>query len=85
MYADSSWADDLTTRRSSYGYVNLLNGGPISFRSKLTPSVASGSMGAEYYSDSEAVRESMFTAQLFRELGINIQKPIQIYGDNMAS
>jgi hypothetical protein len=85
LYADSSWADDTHTRKSLYGFVNLLNNGPVSFRSKLTPSVATGSMSAEYYSDSEAVREAMFIIQFYGELGIKIKLPILIYGDNKAA
>jgi hypothetical protein len=85
MFSDSSWADNVSTRKSSYGYFNLLRGHPISWRSKLTPSVASGVMSAEYCSDSEAVREAMFTIQFYGEMGIPIKMPINVYGDNQAA
>jgi hypothetical protein len=85
MYADSSWADDIPTRKSSYGYFNLLNQSPLSWRSKLSPTVVTGTMSAEYHSDSEATREAMFTIELYQELGIEIQMPIPIYGDNQSA
>ncbi|CAN0477414.1 unnamed protein product, partial [Discosporangium mesarthrocarpum] len=34
-YADSDWANDPETRRSVTGYLLLLNGSPIVWRSKL--------------------------------------------------
>ena len=85
MYADSSWADDIPTRRSTYGYFNLLNDHPLSWRCKLLPNVVYSTMSAEYYSDSEAVREAMFLVQFYEELGIKFTKPILIYGDNKSA
>jgi hypothetical protein len=85
MFADSSWADDVPTRKSSYGYFNLLNNGPLSWRSKLSPTVVTGTLSAEYFSNSEATREAMFLIELYIELGICPVLPIPVYTDNKSA
>jgi hypothetical protein len=42
-------------------------------------------MGAEYFAESEGTREAMFTTSFYGELGIAINKPIPIYGDNKGA
>lgn len=45
---DADWAGDPSTRRSTTGYIFVLAGGAISWRSRLQPTVALSSTEAEY-------------------------------------
>eukprot|EP00961_Rhodomonas_salina_P133860 1801186-Rhodomonas_salina.1 len=47
-YVDSSYADDEITRKSTYGYVIFLNGGPISWKVKLSPLIALSTADSEF-------------------------------------
>jgi hypothetical protein len=47
-YSDSDFAADLDNRRSTSGFVFLLNGGPISWKSKQQSLVTSSTHDAEY-------------------------------------
>ena len=47
-YSDSDFAADLNNRRSTSGFVFLLNGGPISWKSKQQSLVTSSTHDAEY-------------------------------------
>ena len=47
-YSDSNFATDLDNRRSTSGFVFLLNGGPISWKSKQQSLVTSSTHDAEY-------------------------------------
>lgn len=46
-YSDSDWASDKTSRRSTSGFIFMLNGGPVSWRSKKQATVALSSTEAE--------------------------------------
>lgn len=82
-YADSSFADDVTTRHSTSGFFfKLFESYPISWSTKRQRCVALSSMEAEYISASEAVREAMWLKNLLHSIKINIDSPITIYEDN---
>ena len=46
-YSDSDWAGDKESRESTFGYIFMLNGGPVSWCSKRQSSVALSSTEAE--------------------------------------
>ncbi|CAI7806965.1 unnamed protein product [Closterium sp. NIES-54] len=56
-HADASWADDLTTQRSSQGYTFSLGSGSVSWRSTHSSSVLSSSCEAEIYAGAMAAQE----------------------------
>ena len=68
-FSDSDWAGDPTTRRSTSGYVFLLNGGAISWSSQLQKTVAVSSVEAEYQALSASVREALWLRKLAEDLG----------------
>lgn len=47
-YSDSDWAGDKESRKSTSGFVFMLNGGPVSWCSKRQSTVALSSTEAEY-------------------------------------
>jgi hypothetical protein len=58
-FSDSDWAGDLDTRKSTSGYVFLLYGGAISWKSAKQNIVATSSTEAEYIASSEAAKEAL--------------------------
>jgi hypothetical protein len=83
-YCDSDYAGDLDTRRSTTGFVYLLNGGAFSWSSRLQPTVAVSTTEAEYMAAAAAVREAMWIRKLLPELGQKVET-VKIMGDNTAT
>lgn len=59
-YSDSDWAGDLNDRKSMSGYIFMLGGAGISWRSKKQTSVALSTAEAEYIALSSSVQEAMW-------------------------
>jgi hypothetical protein len=85
VFSDSDWAGCKTTRRSTSGFLVYFAGGPISWKSKMQPTIALSSCEAEYVALTVAVKDVLFLHQLFSELGVEIESPTLIFGDNVAS
>ena len=83
-YCDADYAGDLDTRRSTTGYVFILNGGVISWSSRLQPTVAASTAEAEYMAASQAVKEALWLRKLTTDLGGEL-KTMQLYTDNQAA
>ena len=49
-WVDADWAGDIATRRSHTGYVLMLNGGPVSWKSHRQDSVDLSTSEVEYIS-----------------------------------
>ena len=83
-YADSDWASDPITRKSTTGYLVKLANGIFSWNSCAQKSIALSSTEAEYMSLSDTSRQLVWIRTLFKELGINLG-PIPLCGDNQGS
>lgn len=83
-FTDADWASDIDSRRSVSGYVFNLSGGAISWKSHKQPTVALSSTEAEYVALAEAVQESIWLAQLCKELGVKMT-PVVINCDNQSA
>ncbi|KAA8899039.1 hypothetical protein TRICI_006407 [Trichomonascus ciferrii] len=83
-YSDADWASDKNTRKSTTGYVFMLAGGPISWRSSRQPSVTLSSAETEFVALSEAVKEALWLKLVARELGLKLAENFAIYEDNTA-
>jgi hypothetical protein len=83
-YCDSDWAGDFDTRRSTGGYVYLINGGPVSWSSKLQPTVALSSTEAEYIAACDAVQEAICLRRLLEDVGYKQREPTVIREDNQG-
>ena len=85
-YSDADWAGDIESRRSTSGYVFVMNGGCISWRSKKQRTVALSSTEAEYMALSEATQEAVWLKVFLCELGeTSSDEAIKIYEDNQGS
>lgn len=83
-YCDADYAGDLDNRRSTTGYVFTLNGGSISWSSRLQPTVAASTTEAEYMSAAAATKEALWLRKLLPDLGMNI-KTVEIFCDNQGA
>ena len=83
-YADAAYAntDDY---KSTSGYVFIVGGGAITWRSKKQTTIALSSTEAEYIALSEAGREACWLRSLYQELGFTQESPNIIKGDNDGS
>ena len=68
-YADSDFATDEDTRRSTSGWCTFMNGGPLSWRVKRQATVAASTTEAELYSLADCMKEVKWLQMLLAELG----------------
>jgi hypothetical protein len=84
-FADSSWANDVDTRRSRYGYAVYVGKSLISWRSKLHAAVALSTAEAEYCAATEAAKHIRWVRSLISFMLPKIKlSPTAIYEDNAA-
>jgi hypothetical protein len=83
-YSDSDWAGDQDTMRSTTGYLFMFGGGPISWSSRLQPTVALSSAEAEYMAASSAVQEATYLRQLLKDMGYPQLEATKIMEDNQG-
>jgi hypothetical protein len=83
-YADSDWASDPNTRKSTTGYMVKLAGAIFSWNSRAQKTVALSSTEAEYMSLSDTCKQLVWVKSLMTELGINLA-PVPLFGDNQGS
>ncbi|CAI7861252.1 unnamed protein product [Closterium sp. NIES-54] len=83
-HADTSWADDQATQRSSQGYTFSLGSGSVSWRSTRSSSVLSSSCEAEIYAGAMAAQELRWLTYLLTDLGEQPRSPPILYVDNKA-
>jgi len=85
VFCDANCAKDLPNHRSTSGYVFMLAGGPMTWKSKKQASVALSTTEAKYYVVGIACQEAIWLKQLCQELGMKLDEPINMYTDNMGA
>lgn len=83
-FSDADWAGDISTRRSTTGYVFLYAGGAISWGSRLQHCVTLSSMESEYVALGEASQEVVWLRRLLNDMGENLDGPTCIMEDNQG-
>ena len=83
---ESDWAGDTDTRRSHTGYVLMLNGGAISWKSRRQDSVSFSTSEAEYVEASQCGQEVLYLREILRDFKFFVPQlqPTCIYEDNLA-
>lgn len=74
-YCDSDYAGDGETRKSTSGFIFLVGGSVVTWRSELQSVVAQSSTEAEYVAAAEAVKELIWLKALFAEMTGRIVTP----------
>jgi hypothetical protein len=81
---DADWSADKDSRRSRTGFAVMLNGGAISWKSKLQTSVALSTTEAEYYSAGAVTTEVLFLRQLIEDFGFTQLRSTPVLEDNQG-
>jgi len=86
-YTNSDFAGCVDTRNSTFGYVYLLAGGAISWKSAKQIVIDASTMEAECVTCFEATVQANWLRNFVSGLGIvdSIAKPLRIYCDNSAT
>ena len=84
-FVDADWAGDHDTFKSTSGYIFLLNGSAISWKSKRQPTIALSTAEAEYMAASRASQEVVYLRRLLNNLGFPQMNPTIVYEDNEAA
>ena len=82
---DADWAGDLDDRRSTSGYIFLLNNHVVSWQSHKQSSVATSSTQAEYQALSSATKEALWLRAFLAELGFIQENATKIQQDNQST
>ena len=85
-YCDSDWASCRESRKSTEGFVFLLAGGAVSWRSKKQSIVATSSCEAEYIALTAAGKEAIWLSRMLAGmLGKAEMEPITVFVDNQGA
>ena len=83
-WVDADWAGDTDTRRSHTGYILMMNGGPISWKSRRQDNVSLSTSEAEFVAASQAAQEVVYLRETLRDFGYEQLAATEIYEDNLA-
>ena len=83
-YSDSDWAGCPDSRKSLSGYLIMLNGGPVQWKSKVQSIVAHSSTEAEYIAVSVVCNEIVWIKRVLDFLGYS-QHTTSIHVDNRSA
>ncbi|XP_074291598.1 secreted RxLR effector protein 161-like [Silene latifolia] len=86
-YTDSSFQTDMDDLKSQVGFVFMINGGAVSWRSFKEPVVADSTTEAEYIATSEATKEAVWMRQFLEGLRVvpSAKDPITLYCDSISA
>ena len=85
IFVDSNHGHDLVTGKSITGIIVFVGRTPITYVSKRQSTVQTSTFGAEFVSLKRAVEEAITIRYYLRSMGVRVQKPTIIYGDNMSA
>jgi hypothetical protein len=83
--SDASFADDVTTRRSTEGKVFQLFGGTIDWSSKKQTTVTTSTTEAEMLSLSHTCAWLLWWGRFFNNLDLNIDQQLTVFCDNLQT
>jgi len=82
-FADTDWGGCVMDRQFFSGYVFMLSGAAISWKSQKQRTVSLSS--TEYVSLSEATKEAIYLRSLLHELDLRITGNIDLHSDNQGA
>ncbi|GKD46942.1 hypothetical protein Tco_1271587 [Tanacetum coccineum] len=86
-YTDAGYLTDADDLKSQTGYVFVLNGGVVDWKSTKQSIFATSSVEAEYIAASDASKEAVWVRKFIAGLGVvpTIEEPIKMYCDNTGA
>lgn len=81
-YEDANLMHDLTTGRSVTGIIHLVNLTPVEWFSKRQATVETATYGSEFVAARSAVEQIIDLRYTLRELGVPLDGPTWMFGDN---
>lgn len=86
-YSDSNFARCPDSRRSTFGYIFLLAGGAVSWKSSKQTLMAPSTMAVEFVACFEASNHAIWLRNFVTSLHIvrSIERPLRVYCDNSAA
>jgi hypothetical protein len=85
LFVDSDHAGEHFTRRSRTGFVIYLNMAPIVWFSKRQPTVESSVFGDDFFAMKNGLETTRGLRYKLRMMGVTIDGPTYVYGDNMSA
>ena len=83
-FVDASFARDPYLRRSTGGTIHFINSAPIKWKFGKQGTVETSVYGAEFTALRRAVEETIALRLFLRSIGVPIEGPTIIFGDNLA-
>ena len=83
-YVDADFAGDKVTRRSRTGFVVMINSSPIYWFSKKQTACETSSFGSEFIAMRQCCEYLRGLRYKLRMMGIPVENPCFIYGDNQS-
>ena len=86
-FCDASFQTDKDDTKSQMGYVFVINGGAVDWKSKKQSTIAMSATEAEYIAASEAAMKAVWIRKFISGLGVmpSIESPIDMYCDNSVA
>jgi hypothetical protein len=84
-YCDADWAGDPNERRSTSGFVIMLNESPISWCSKKQNCVSRSSTEAEYRAMADTTSELQWLKHLFKDFKVKIADIPVLHSENSSA
>ncbi len=84
VYVDADHAHDLVTRRSITGILVMLNNTPVRWVSKRQKTVETSTYGSELVASRIATELIIEIRFMLRSLGVDLEGPALMLGDNMS-
>jgi len=80
----ADWAGDTDTRRSHTSYILMMNGGPISWKSRRQDNVSLSTSAVEFVAASQAGQKALYLRETLKDFGYQQKAATEIYEDNLA-
>jgi len=84
-YSDTDWAGDVNDRKSTSGYIFVLSGGAVSWKSRKQTCVALSTAESEYVALANTRQEVIWMRQLMEDLQSQQNDPTIVFENNQAA
>ncbi|MBW0539072.1 hypothetical protein O181_078787 [Austropuccinia psidii MF-1] len=84
-YSNADYANCIDTQRSVSGYLTMVGGSCINWKTKKQTTVSTSSCEAEYKAQYEGGKDLLWSARLLEDLRVAVPKPLQLFGDNQGA